>query len=94
MIVREVLTEDSAKVLFAQHDDVIRALSSHSSDAPFAIRILPARMGADRLVRDPHAVHSTDEAVSIDPVVVANQVLWLATIARERFDHLASSPLR
>ncbi len=77
MIVREVLTEDSTKVLFAEHDDVIRALSPHSSDAPFAERILPGRVRADRLVRDSHAAHSTDEVVSIDSVVVPDQVFWL-----------------
>ena len=93
MIVREVLAQDLAKMSFAQNDDVIRALSSHGSDAPFAVRILPGRMRTDRPVRDPHAINSTDEVVSIDPVVVANQVFWLGTIAWERFGHLASSPL-
>ena len=63
MIVGEVFTKKSAKMSFSEHDDMICALATNRADESFAVGILPRRLRADRLLRDSHAVNSTDEEI-------------------------------
>jgi len=92
MIVREILAENSPQVSFTEHDDVVGTLSPNGSDGALAVRVLPGRMGRNRLLRNSHAVYSANEVISVGTVVVANQILRLSLVAGECFDQLASRP--
>ncbi len=56
MVVSDVAAENSTEMLLVEDQDMVEALSTNGADQPFAIRILPRRVGrspnlfdADRL---------------------------------------------
>jgi hypothetical protein len=81
-------------VRFAQHDQVVDALSTEGADHAFRKGILPGRSRRDEHFIDAHVLESMPEVVAIDPVSITEQVSGLAAVRREGLDDLLGGPLR
>jgi len=74
VVVVLVSEQGSPKVLFVQHDDVIRALTPDRADDPFAVRILPRRPGSDEHLLDAHVLDAVPEVPAVDRITISNQI--------------------
>ena len=60
----------------AKDYDVVEALAPDRADEPFNIAVLPGRAGCDGPVADSHDAESLTDDVSIDAIMIAEQVAW------------------
>ena len=60
----------------AQDNDVVHTLTPDRSDQPFGKAILPGRGWCGRLVPDAHGAQSARDDAAIDPVAIADEVVW------------------
>src|ERR1700756_2259119 len=60
----------------AQDNDVVHTFTPDRSDQPFDKAILPRRGWCGRLVPDAHGAQSACDNAAIDPVPIADEVVW------------------
>jgi hypothetical protein len=60
----------------AQDNDVVQTLTPDRSDQPFGNAILPGRGWCSRLVPNAHGAQSARDDAAIDPVPIADEVVW------------------
>jgi len=65
-----------AKVPFAEHDDVVKAVPSNRADQSFSIRILPPDSGDIGWSRIPIAFMRCSKSDAVGTIVVAQNILW------------------
>src|ERR1700726_47083 len=76
VVIASIGSQDSAQMRLAQDDEMVNTLASDRSDQPFGKAILPRRGWCSRLVPDAHGAQSACDDGAIDPVAIANDVLW------------------
>src|SRR5215471_9341674 len=74
VIVHEVAGEDAVQVAFAEHEDVIEALSADRADEPLWERVLPRAGGRSQDFTGSHALHAVPERVAVDRVAIAEEI--------------------
>jgi hypothetical protein len=75
----------------AQDDEMVDALAPDRSDQPFGKAILPRRGWRSRLVPDAHGAQSACDDGAVDPIPIANEVLW-GIIPRKCLRYLTRNP--
>ncbi len=91
VIVRKVTRENSTQVIFAEHDDVVQALSPNGSNNPFNEWILPGRSWGRHNLLDAHLLNASPEVVSVDAISIPNHETR-RLIKRKRLDDLLPGP--
>ena len=76
IIVAGVLRQNAPKVLFVEHDHMIRTLASCRPDQAFDMTILPGRPIGRRSVPDAHRPNAGLERGAERSVIVPNEILW------------------
>jgi hypothetical protein len=87
----EVPAQQTSKMPFADHDDVIEAFSSNRPDDAPGEGILPRRSRGDEDLAHSPAVHPPYEHVAVDGVPVAEQALRRC-LFRKALDKLVGGP--
>jgi len=59
-----------------QDNDVVHTFTPDRSDQPFGKAILPRRGWCGRLVPNTHGAQSARDDAAIDPVAIADEVVW------------------
>jgi hypothetical protein len=70
VIVREVPGQDAAQVPFAKDEDMIQTLAPDRADESLREGVLPRAVRRRQDFRDPHALHSLPEHVTVDAVAI------------------------
>jgi hypothetical protein len=73
MVVAEVLGQNAAQMVLAQHDHVVEALAADGSDDALDVWGLPGRTECDEPLLDPHVLHPILEVPAVDAVAVSQQ---------------------
>src|ERR1700737_1376779 len=76
VVIGRIVFQNLAQMCLAQNDDVIQTLAPDRSDQPFDKAILPRRGWCGRLVPDAHGAQSACDSAAIDPVPIADEVVW------------------
>ena len=93
MVVVKILAENPQQMSFAEHDDVVKALTPDRADDPLGIRVLPgATRGNDHLL-DSQRADALLEHLPVDGVPVTEQIAR-GPAKGERFDDLLGGPRR
>ena len=92
VVIRNVFSHDTEQMFLTKDDDMVETLSADGADHPTAIRILPGRMRRNEHFFDVHHLGFSAEAISVDPVPVANQEACFG-IVWKRLHDLLSGPL-
>jgi hypothetical protein len=95
IVVGRVICQLMAKVPFAHHHDMVKALASDRSDQPFNMTVLPRRAWRDRPVSNAHGAQSACDRDTIGGVTVStvsDEVAWRLA-PRECFGDLSDDPL-
>src|SRR5262245_14706453 len=91
VIIVEVISQDSAQVIFTDDDQMIETLSANRADDAFGVWILPGRVGSGDHFFDPHSSYPPLKIVSIDRIPVSDQKAW-GGVFRKRLDQLLGCP--
>src|SRR5580692_2511238 len=75
----------------AQDNDVVHTFRPDRSDQPFGKAILPGRGWCGRLVPDADGAQSARDDAAIDPVAIADEVVW-SLIPGKCFRYLTCNP--
>ena len=75
----------------AQDDEMVHTLAPDRSDQPFGKAILPRRGWCSRFVPDAHGAQSACDDGAVDPITIANEVLW-GIIPRKCLRYLTRNP--
>ncbi len=71
VIVRDVAGQDAAQVLFTKDEDVIGTLAPDRADEALREGVLPRAVRRRQDFRDPQALHSLSERVTVGAVAIA-----------------------
>jgi hypothetical protein len=93
IIISGKLAQDPAQVRLPEHDHVVETFPSDRADQSLDVRVLPRRLGRDRLVPNAHGAQTLHEERAIRSVPVPNKVMR-CTVPGERLGGLARNPLR
>ena len=63
-----------AKMLFADHHDMIEAVPADRTNDPLRISILPWRPRRDRSIPYPHRGEAPDEGLAVSAISIANDI--------------------
>jgi hypothetical protein len=74
VVVLLIRFEQMTKVLFAEDDQVIKAVSPDRADEPLRISILPRRLRRDRSIPYAHGSKAPDESLGIRAIPIADYV--------------------
>ena len=74
VVVREVASQDTAQVLFAEDDDVIQAVAPDGADEALREGVLPWAVWRCQDFDDAHALEAVPEHATVDRVPVAEEV--------------------
>ena len=91
MVVREVASQGTAEVLFAEADDVIQILAPNGADEALGEGVLPRAVRRRQDFTDAHALEALPEHVPVDRVAVAEEVRR-AGVVREGVHDLLGRP--
>ncbi len=91
VIVAEIFLQNSSKVLFGEHNHVIKKLSTNTSNYSFDEWILPGRMRRSDQFFDLHSFDSTPKFRSINRISIPQQKTW-GSVFRKGLDHLLRRP--
>jgi len=93
VVVVGISVEPAAQMRLAKDDHVIQALSSDRSDRSLDVPVLPRRPGCRRSVSDTHGSEASPEDLSVDAIVVANELSG-RRIPRKGLQNLAGDRIR
>jgi len=93
VVVREVASQGTAQVRFAEDDDVIQTLAPDGADEAFREGVLPRAVRRRQDFTDAHALQALPEHVTVDRVAVAEEV-GRGRVVREGVYDLLSRPGR
>src|SRR5260370_39314849 len=85
--------EDTAKVSFAEHDNMIEAVLADGTDQPLRIRVLPGRSRRGGAIANAHGLQPPTHGMAIGRIAVSDQVTR-GLIPREGVTDLPRDPLR
>jgi hypothetical protein len=91
VVVTSIVSQHSAQMRLAQHDEMVHTLAPDRSDQPLGKAILPRRGWCGRLVPDTHGTQSACDDGAVDPIPVANEVLR-GVIPRKCLRYLTRNP--
>ncbi len=91
VVVREVASQGTAQVLFAEDDDVIQTLAPDGADEALRERVLPWAVRRRQDFTDAHAPHALPEHVTVDRVAIAEEIGWRGVV-REGVHDLLGRP--
>ena len=74
VVVREVASQGTVEVPFAEDDDVIQTLAPDGADEPLREGVLPGAVRRRQDFTDAHALEALPEHVTVDRVAVAEEV--------------------
>src|SRR5881628_3644524 len=74
VVVREVASQGTAQVSFAEDEDVIQTFAPDGADKPLRERVLPWAVRRRQNFADAHALHALPEHVPVDRVAIAEEV--------------------
>ena len=80
-------------MLFTKDQHMIQALAAKRPDQAFNIWVLPGRPRCDRAVANPHPSHPVRESLSVNTIIVADQIAR-RRIPRKCLGDLLCQPLR
>src|SRR5260370_1915076 len=83
--------EDTAKVSFAEHDNMIEAVLADGTDQPLRIRVLPGRSRRGGAIANAHGLQPPTHGMAIGRIAVSNQVTR-RLIPREGVSNLSGDP--
>src|ERR1700692_1764972 len=93
VVIASIGSQDSAQMHLAQDNDVVHTFTPDRSDQPFGKAILPRRGWCGRLVPNAHGAQSARDDAAIDPVAIADEVVW-SLIPRKCLRYLTCNPFR
>src|ERR1700694_1054391 len=93
VVIASIESQDSAQMHLAQDNDVVHTFTPDRSDQPFGKAILPRRGWRGRLVPNTHGAQSARDDAAIDPVVIADEVVW-CLIPGKCLRYLTCNPFR
>src|SRR5215813_2949563 len=91
VVVESIRFEAPTQMPFTNDQDMIQAFPSECADEPFDIGVLPRRSGCRRTVPNSHCSDPVQKNLTIESVIVADQVRWRG-IPREGLDDLSRQP--
>ena len=93
VIVGEVLSENSPKMLLVENDHVVETLATDRANQSLGLGILPRGMWRGEDLLDPHSVDPRDELVAVDCISISQKILR-RFIERKGLDDLLRRPSR
>jgi hypothetical protein len=78
VVIVGIALQDLPQVSLTQDDEVIETLSPDRSDQPFCKAILPRWGRRNRLVPDAHGTNAALGNLTVDAIVVSDQIAWLS----------------
>jgi hypothetical protein len=60
-------------MLFAEYNDMVKAVASDRTDEPLRVSVLPWRAGWGRLISYAHGGEAPDEGFAVRAIAIANQ---------------------
>src|SRR5262249_53279791 len=75
VVVKRISRQNPAQMPFAEDKDMIQALAAKRPDQAFNIWVLPGRACCDRAIANPHSSHPVREGLSVNTVIVADQIV-------------------
>ena len=91
VIAVEIAIQTPAEVMFAEHNDVVKALAPAGSNQAFDHWILPGGVRGNDLVFQSQAFDAANEIGAIDAIPVPKQIRRRSS-KRKGFDHLLGGP--
>ena len=92
VVVANVFGQHVVKMILAQDDHMIQAVSADGTDHSFRVRILPGAIRRDTDLFNIHIDHGFNKSVAIDFVIVPQEIARFR-IPRKRLSNLEGSPL-
>jgi len=74
VVVREVASQDTAQVRFAEDHNVVQTLASDGADEALCERVLPWTVRCRQDFADTHPLQALSERLTVDRVAVAEEV--------------------
>ena len=85
--------KDTAKVSFAEHNNMIEAFPADGTDQPLRMSVLPGRSRRGRAIANAHCLQPPTHGIAIGRIAVSDQVTR-RFIPREGVSNLSGDPRR
>src|SRR5580704_17548530 len=85
--------KDTAKVSFAEHNNMIEAFPADGTDQSLRVRVLPGRSRRGVTIANAHNLQPPTHGMAIGRIAVSDQVTW-HFVPREGVSNLSGDPRR